>query len=152
MNVCMCQFSQLQKLTVVEDLRSLLMEDGSDLIYDSGFSVPISRVSLKDVPTIIEAVCLHTTIFPVKAALDQLVEGLQLFNVISLIKSHPDKIKSLFVHDPRYSQLTVDQMVALFEVVYSLQGSSKRVKEEATFMHYNEFLNDVANGAVGWYN
>ena len=49
--------------------------------------------------------------------LDQMVEGLKLFDVISLLQQHPLKFKSLFVFDPVDSVLTVDQVVALFDVV-----------------------------------
>ena len=86
----------------------------------------------------------HTT-----EELDQMVEGLKLFDVISLLRQHPLKFKSLFVFDPVDSVLTVDQMVALLDVMYSPQGSNKRVSEEATFMHWDEFLHDLAHGLVG---
>ena len=75
--------------------------------------------------------------------------GLKLFDVIGLLRQHPLKFKSLFVFDPVDSVLTVDKMVALLDVVYSPQGSSKRVSEEATFMHWDEFLHDLAHGLVG---
>lgn len=125
------------------------MEDSSEIIFDSGFSVPVTQASLENVPDIVKAVCLQTTLLNVKAELDQMVEGLKLFDVISLLRQHPLKFKSLFVFDPVDSVLTVDQMVALFDVVYSPQGSSKRVSEEATFMHWDEFLHDLAHGLVG---
>ena len=80
-----------------------------------------------------------------KAELYQMAEGLKLFNVL---RQHPLKFKSLFVFDVD-SVLTVEQMVALFDVVYSPQGSSKRVSEEVTFMHWDEFLHDLAHGLVG---
>ena len=85
--------------------------------------------------------------------LDQMVEGLKLFDVISLLQQHPLKFKSLFVFDPVDSVLTVDQVVALFDVVYSTQGSSKHVSEEATLMHCDDFLHNLAHGhAHTWLN
>ena len=89
------------------------------------------------------------TILNVKAELDQMVEGLKLFDVISLLRQYPLKFKSLFVFDSVDSVLTLDQIVALFDVVYSPQGSSKRVSEESTFMHWDEFLHDLGDGLVG---
>ena len=108
----------------------------------------MTHASLENVPDIVKAVCLQTTLLNVKfkAELDQMVEGLKLFDVISLLRQHPLKFKSLFVFDPVDSVLTVNQIVALFDVVYSPQGSSKRVSEEATFMHWDEFLHDLAHG------
>ena len=61
---------------------------------------------------IVRAVCLQTTLLNVKAELDQMAEGLKLFNVISLLRQHPQKIDV-------DSVLTLDQMVALFDVEYS---------------------------------
>ena len=67
------------------ELQQLLLGDNSDIFYESGFATPISRVTMEDVPVIVKAVCLHTTVLAVKAQLDQLAEGLQLFGVLSLI-------------------------------------------------------------------
>lgn len=116
------------------------MEDSSEIIFDSGFSVPVTQASLENVPDIVKAVCLQTTLLNVKAELDQMVEGLKLFDVISLLRQHPLKFKSLFVFDPVDSVLTVDQMVVLFDVVYSPQGSSKRVSEEASCTGMSFFM------------
>ena len=58
-------------------------------------------------------------------------------------------MQSLFVLNPRDAQLTVDQMGALFDTIYSPQGSTKRVIEEATFMNWDEFLHDLGNGLIG---
>ena len=124
------------------------MEDSSEIIFDSGFTVPVTQVSLENVQDIVRAVCLQSTLLNVKAELDQTAEGLKLFNVISLLRQHPQKFKSLFVFDVD-SVLTADQMVTLFDVAYSPQGSTKRVSEEATYMHWNEFLHDLAHGLVG---
>lgn len=108
----------------------------------------MTQASLENVPDIVRAVCLQTTLLNMKAELDQMAEGLKLFNVISLLRQYPLKFKSFFIFDVD-SVLTVDQMVALFDVAYSPQGSSKRVSEEATFMHWDEFLHDLAHGLVG---
>ena len=124
------------------------MEDSSEIIFDSGFTVPVTQVSLENVQDIVRAVCLQSTLLNVKAELDQMAEGLKLLNVISLLRQHPQKFKSLFVFDVD-SVLTADQMVTLFDVAYSPQGSTKRVSEEATYMHWNEFLHDLAHGLVG---
>ena len=104
----------------------------------------MTQASLENVPDIVRAVCLQTTLLNMKAELDQMAEGLKLFNVISLLRQHPLKFKSFFIFDVD-SVLTVDQMVALFDVAYSPQGSSKRVSEEATFMHWDEFLHDLVS-------
>ena len=124
----------MEEVSDVEQLRRLLMEDSSEIIFDSGFTVPVTQVSLENVQDIVRAVCLQSTLLNMKAELDQMAEGLRLFNVISLLRQHPQKLKSLFVFDVD-SVLTVDQMVALFDVAYSPQRSTKRVSEEATYIY-----------------
>ncbi len=93
----------------------------------------------------VKAVCLHTTVLARSAGLDQLAEGLQLFDIIDLILKYSLETKCLFVHNPASGSSTVQEMIALFEIVYSIQGSSKWVKEEATYMHWHDVLHDLAN-------
>ena len=125
------------------------MEDNNDVIYDSGFSTPVTCVCMEDAPAIVKAVSLHTTVLPVKTELDQMAEGLELFGIIRLIREHPSLMQPLFVFDPVDAKLTVDQIVQLFDVVFSPEGSTKRIAEEATFMHWNDFIYDLANGLIG---
>lgn len=115
----------------------------------SGFSTPVSRVTLDDVPVITKAVFLHETVLSVKSEIDQLAEGLDLFGIRQLIKAHPSLMKPLFVYDSQNVKLTVDKMSSLFQVVYSPHGTSNRILEEATFLHWHDFLNDLANGLIG---
>ena len=41
------------------------------VIFDAGFSTPITSVSVADIDGIVRAVCLHTVLAPVKCELDQ---------------------------------------------------------------------------------
>ena len=126
----------MQQLTSVDELRIRLSD--CDIVYDSGFAVPVTHVTLADVPAITTAVALHTTQLPVKAELDQLAEGLHLFGVL---------MQPLFMQQD--SQLTITQMVGSLDIEYSPHSTSKRVLEEATFMHFDEFINDIGNGMIG---
>ena len=130
-------------------MRQLLTSESSDIVYDSGFATPVSSVHTDNIPDIVKAVCLHTTVLSVKAELDQMAEGLELFGILNLVRDHPSVMQSLFVFNPHDAQLTVDQMGALFDTTYSPQGSTKRVIEEAAFMHWDEFLHDLGNGLIG---
>ena len=58
------------------------MEDRYSVVFDCGFSTPVNKVTVKDVPLITKAVCLHATVFQVKAELDQLADGLSLFGIL----------------------------------------------------------------------
>lgn len=135
----------MQQLTSVDEVRIRLSD--CDIVYDSGFAVPVTCVTLADVPAITTAVVLHTTLLPVKAELDQLAEGLHLFGVLSLLRQYPVVMQPLFMQQD--SQLTITQMVGSLDIEYSPHSTSKRVLEEATFMHFDEFINDIGNGMIG---
>ena len=75
------------------------------MIYDSGFSTPIS------------------------------------------LKTHADLMRPLFVSS--VTPLTAEEMTAIFHIDYSLPGSSRQQLEEATILHWTEFLNDLENGLIG---
>ena len=64
------------------------MGNNSDVIYDSGFSTPVTKVCLQDVPNVAKIVCFHTVLLRVKAELDQIADGLRLFNVLDLIRHY----------------------------------------------------------------
>ena len=76
---------QLKSTTSDEELRQLMTGDSSDIIYDSGFAIPVNRVRVDDIPDIMKAVCLHTTVLAVKAELDQMAEGLALSLQVLLV-------------------------------------------------------------------
>ena len=81
-------------------------------------------------------------LLPVKCELDQLASGLALFDVLNLIKSYPNEMETLFVHDSS-RKLTADTMMALFTCSLSPMGSSRRTLEESLMQHLNEFLRDL---------
>ena len=139
---------QLEAVEDIESLRNLLSEDPADVVYASGFSTPITKVTLDDIPVVLKAVSIHSCIVPIKAELDQLKEGLNLFNVIDLIKKFSMQTRELFVSTGS-AKLTVNNMLDLFEFSFSLEGSNARESEEATILHWNEFLMEVEKNLAG---
>ena len=123
------------------------MEDRYSVVFDCGFATPVNKVTVKDVPLITKAVSLHATVFLVKAELDQLADGLELFGIVGLMRKHPNKMKPLFVYDPM-DKPTAELMIALFDVHFSPPGTSKRVTEETAILYWNELLQDMANGLI----
>lgn len=104
-------------------------------------------MKVSDVATIIKTVALHRTIVSVKSELDQLAEGLHLFRVLELLKSHPKKCRSLFAHNA-WCKITAEQMITLFHTQLSTLGSSRCVIEDDFIQDWNEFLQDVSNGII----
>ena len=123
------------------------MEEKCAVVFDAGFSTPITQVTLADVPLIVRAVCLNTVVSPVKCELDQLASGLALFGILDLVKSHPKDMAALFVHDST-SKLTAEIMMGLFSMRFSPVGSSKRIAEESVIQNWNEFLQDLDQGVI----
>ena len=115
-------------------------------MFDCGFSTPITKVTIEHIPSIIKAVSLHY-VLQVKAELDQIAEGLELFNILTLICKYPAQMQELFVYKP-CCKPTLDGMTMLFHAQYSHDQSSRKVAEEATMMNWNEFLQDVSHGVI----
>ena len=88
-----------------------------------------------------------TVLLRVKAEIDQIAEGLELFNVLRLIRKYPTEIREMFICDP-HCKPTLDEMTMLFQPKYSNDQSSRKVIEEASVMYWNEFLQDVSHGVI----
>ena len=131
-------------------LREFISDDKCAVVYDSGFSLPITKVTIEDIPTIVRAVTLHSTLMPIKSELDQLTKGLEICGILPLIRKYPHVMKELFVYDTD-DKITVELMVAIFDVKYSEQGSSRRELEERTIQFWNEFIIDVGSSAISKY-
>ena len=137
----------MQGITDVHVLREFITDDKCAVVYDSGFSLPITKVSIQDIPVIVRAVTLHSTLMPIKSELDQLIQGLEICGILPLIRKYPRVMKQLFVYNPD-DKITVELMVAMFDVKYSEQGTSRRELEERTIQFWNEFLIDVGSSAI----
>ena len=140
----------MKKITDVNVLREFISDDKCAVVYDSGFSLPITKVTIEDIPTIVRAVTLHSTLMPIKSELDQLTKGLEICGILPLIRKYPHVMKELFVYDAD-DKITVELMVAIFDVKYSEQGSSRRELEERTIQFWNEFIIDVGSSAISKY-
>ena len=79
----------------------------------------------------------HFYTLPVKAELDQMREGLSLFNVHKLVTTYPAKMEKLFVLSGPPVQLRLVDFLLLIEYNYSASGSNQREKEERTTVHWS---------------
>ncbi len=122
-----------------------MSEDEADIAYNSGFT---PRLSLELIPALIKSIAIHSCVVPIKAELDHLCEGLNLFGMYDLIKLFPDLMKDLFVMN-KGSNVTTSTFISLFEINFSPDGFNAREAEEATVFYWYKFLNDVQNGLVG---
>ena len=114
-------------------------------MYQCGFTVPISCLSLEHIPAQVKSICIHVCIVPVKAELDHLCEGLNLFGIYDLIKRFPEPMEDLFVLN-KSCVLTSTTIISLFDIEFSPEGFNTREAEEAAVFHWYEFLSEVLNG------
>ena len=86
---------QVLKIDDVQVLRTKLL-DNADILECCGYTRPIFRTNLEDVPELIQAITLHYVILHSKAELDQLKEGLQTCKVLKFMKEFPGIFKDFF--------------------------------------------------------
>ena len=79
-------------------MRSLL--DG--YLFDlSDITVPSRNLKFKDLPELITSLCLHFVIYAAKSELDQLREGHQVLNLLSIMQSNSTLFMPLFIGSNR---------------------------------------------------
>lgn len=69
-----------------------------ELILDSGYSKPVSSISVDTKEELVQSLKYHYTLYRTKAALDQLKSGLSILDVNKAMTDHPEVFKDFFVH------------------------------------------------------
>lgn len=72
--------------------------EACDMLLACGFTKPIATLVHRDLCQLIECVTLHTTIFQIKAELDQFMQGLNDAGVLEMLQAHPHVFHSFFLH------------------------------------------------------
>ena len=129
---------QLQNVTSVEEMRTLLDSDEYDMRYSIGVGQPSCLLKFSDLDRIVQDFSIHFSIICVKAELDQLAEGLKTLGVLELLRSNPNAMRQLFIHSE--VPLTVDLMLDMFVSNLSPSGSNSREMEEAVVMNWVNYL------------
>ena len=84
----------------VESLKQLLLEDRFSIVLDCGSSTPITKATVDHISSIIKAVSLRC-VLRVKAEIDQIAEGMELFNILKLIRKYSAKIQGMLICNPQ---------------------------------------------------
>ncbi len=112
--------------------------DEFSFLYDVGIAAG-RDVSLARRDEIVSSLAKHFTVVVVKAQLDQIVEGLQAFDVYELFKSHPSAMYGLLLMVP--TPPTATYMIELFQQpAFSDAGSNERDREEQMVMYFVQFI------------
>lgn len=64
------------------------------------------------------------------------------FNIVDVLERNKDSMHELFVHTGDV-QVTYEQVLNLFQVLYSSRGSNQRVKEAETYTLFKDWLMDL---------
>lgn len=123
----------------------MLASDDLDFRFDIGYCKP---VTIDNKSQLVASTALHFTIYQVKAALDQFIEGLETLGIHSLIKKHPESFFTLFCGKADQHPLTADDFLSLFQPDYAPSSSNDRETEEALILNWNDFMQDVERGAI----
>ena len=85
------------------------------------------------------SIFLKTKFEPVASALEQLVAGLNHFDLISKIKENRNIFKFIFCHSKAFTW-SYDMLVEKFKVKWSDAGTNRRNKELPVYKHFLEML------------
>lgn len=133
---------QIIDATSTEELRALLDGDDFDFRFQAGCTMPSAALTIEDNLTLANSLALHYVIYSKKAALDQLVSGLQSLGCLRLMRKHEDIIKPLFISSGR-TQMKATEMINLFEVQWSEPMSNQRETEEAVILNWVEYVQEA---------
>lgn len=134
--------------------------DACDMLTACGFTKPIATLVEDDICQLIKCVTLHSTIFQIKAELDQFMQGLNDAGVLEMLQNHAHLFQPFFVYSPQLltagliiirmnassyaNSHFAAQLVGLFEnKVFSQQGSKEYSKEQATYMLFKDLLDEM---------
>ena len=125
-------------MSSVEEMRTLLDSEEFDMRYSIGIGQSSSSMKFRDLDQIVQAFATHFAIISVKAELDQIVDGLKGWEVLQLIRSNPNKMRQLFLHEEIH--ITADIMFNMFRSNLSPTGSNQRELEEAVLLKWANYL------------
>ena len=118
------------------ELQELLFSDAYSFLAESG--VHISTAKKDDLPRITNAIIKAQCIYSCKAALDEIVRGLDSVNIGPMLRSHPEQFLPLFVNPPK--PLAPGTRQDLFTLDLAHEGSNRRDMEEETALFWVTFL------------
>lgn len=107
--------------------------------YTCGVGKPSKSIRTEDRETVIKSFCLHFVILSVKAELDDILDGMSAFGILTFVREYPALCRELFVKG--YSKPpTADYVFDLFKPSLSQQGSNMREVEEKQVVNWFNFL------------
>ena len=121
-----------------------VLQSDVDFIYSSGFTKPISKITIDDRDQLIRTMWLHYTIYHPHAELEQLRIGLcDTLDVGTLVVTHPRCMWSLLASKGLHLAVTCDDyLIDSFVINFSCQGSNSRILEESIIFKWFEYITE----------
>ena len=111
-------------------------------MHDCGISIIPSKLNLEDKTVIIEATVKHYCIFACKAELDEILLGLETFQLTKIFKNHQEAFLPLLTFvQPAIK--TASSVETIFTPQFSPQGSTRRALEEETLFFWISILEEI---------
>ncbi len=89
-----------------------------------------------------QCIAMHFMIYSQKAELDQIREGFNLLNFDSVVKLHYYLLRPLFIRTGR-PNVTAQDVLQMFHVNWSPQGSNRRAREEEILWNWNDYVSEL---------
>lgn len=105
-------------------------------------SKSVTAIELSDRHDIVNAFAMHYSIISVKAELDQMVKGLEMYGIYELIQANKQLMRQLFVHFKPLT-FTADMLFDMFPAKFSPVGSNAREAEEAALMNWVNYTQEI---------
>lgn len=125
--------------TSTSEVRELLDSDEFTFRFDAGVNIPSSAVTIEDNQHLVIAFINNYLIYSCKGELDQLQEGLAHLGVLHMIRDYTSLLKPLLLSSGKQS-LTPNELLNLFKVVWSPEGSNSRECEEAVIYGWTNYV------------
>ena len=112
--------------------------------FAAGYSNPI--VQMTDKEEFLRCMALNYSVSSCQAELDQFVNGLELHDVLKVLRAHPNQSRKLM--QGQTEPLTAAMLDDMFKPELSPEGNIKREKEEEILFNFTHFLEEVEKGNV----
>eukprot|EP00058_Branchiostoma_floridae_P022873 XP_002608363.1 hypothetical protein BRAFLDRAFT_91322 [Branchiostoma floridae] len=138
----------LDKLTAVsshDDLKRFLQEDRTlDILQMVQWTIPVGKMTMKDVPTLKRVVILHDLIFKRKPAIEQMREGLGTLGILGHMDEDPSLFQGVFSH--KKEGLEPDDLMEQCNVIFANQGSNRYEAQTSIIEKFTLWLEEVKSG------
>lgn len=151
-----------------DDQLQSLLGSNVDLLLQSGYTKPLTRVTLKDKPNVVQTLSLHEVLLKSLGEAHQFRDGMNTLGVTAVLSKHGDYVRRFYCNDSSLVQpltagmsvfhfsfmVVMYQVISLIdalrkifgEIVFSEKGCNERQKEESAYFMFLNYLDKCEKG------